>query len=176
MKTKTVKKSFTNKDIERNIAKMVECFPQLTEGLNLLRKPTDKIAENYGKLAYPAHPNWSYCIPLVPNHTLKDGTVVDIGIHVDPRWIKEYPDMIGLGISANFVTSNDGPDYYSGEIRPTSEMNKVAILYMRHWGIINNTQILQTIGDFNDLLERFLHSDLTLWDLSKFVGYDKRGE
>lgn len=165
-----MKKSFTKKDIKANVAKMVECFPQLNEGLNTLRKPTDKIAENYEKLAYPAHPNWDYCIPLVPNYTLKDGSVVDIGIHVDRRWIKEYPDAVILGISANFVTSNEGPDYYSGDIRPTSEMAKVAIIQMRHWGIIDNAQIMKTIGDFNDLLDRFLYSDLTLWDLSKFVG------
>jgi hypothetical protein len=172
-----MKKSFTKKDIKASIAKMVECFPQVeTSPLNQLRKTTEKIAENYEKLAYPNHPNWSYCIPLVPNHTLKDGTVVDIGICINSRWLKEYPNSI-FGISANFVTSNEGPDYYSGDIRPTSEMSKIALIMMKHMEIIDDMYILKTIGNHNGFLDKFMYSDLTLWDMQDWIdNHIKKGE
>lgn len=165
-----MKKSFTKKDIEASMAKMVECFPVLETGLlNCLRKTTDQLVANYDKLAYPRHPNWTYCIPILPNHTLKDGTVVDLGIYIDRRWLKEYPDSIGYGISANFVTSNDGPDYYSGPIRPTHEMGKVALIMLERMEIIDEAYILKCIGEHNSFLHKFMHSDLTLWDMQDWI-------
>jgi hypothetical protein len=164
-----MKKSFTKKNIKANVAKMVECFPQLNEGLNTLRKTPDKLAENYEKLAYPEHPNWSYCIPISPAHQLKDGRIVDIGIHLDRTWIRAGVD-IHYAISANFVYSNDGPDYMSGLISPTCEASKAALIMLRHMDIIDDAYIMDLIGKHNNLLNRFLQSDLTLWDLSKFVG------
>jgi hypothetical protein len=169
-----MKKSFTDEDIKASIAKMVECFPVLeTSPLNQLRNTTQRIADNYNKLAYPEHPNWDYCIPLVPNYTLKDGSVVDIGIYIDSRWIKKYPNDI-YGISANFVTSNDGPDYYSGDISPRSEMNKVAMKMMKHMEIIDDIYIMKCIAQHNNFLEKFMDSDLTVWDMQDWID-DKIG-
>jgi hypothetical protein len=164
-----MKKSFTDEDIKASIAKMVECFPVLeTSPLNQLRNTTQRIADNYNKLAYPEHPNWDYCIPLVPNYTLKDGSVVDIGIHVSSTMSPEWR------ISANFVTSNEGPDYYSGDISPTSEMYKVAMIQLRHWEFIDDAFILRRIANHNNFLEKFLQSDLTLWDMQDWID-DKIG-
>lgn len=165
-----MKKSFTKKDIKASIAKMVECFPVLeTSLLNSLRKTTDQLAENYEKLAYPGHPNWTYCIPLAPNYKLKDGTVVDIGIYIDRRWMKEYPDSIFYGISANFVWSNEGPDYTSGQITPTSEVAKAALKVMLWMEIIDEDHILRSIGKHNSFLNKFMNSDLTLWDMQDWI-------
>lgn len=162
-----MKKSFTKKDIKENIALMVECFPQLNEGLNMLRKTTEKLAENYEKLAFPYHPNWSYCIPIVPNYTLMNGTVVDIGIYVSPRMAKELGTY--YCISANFVTSNDGPDYISGHISPTCESSKACLLMLRHMDIIDDAYIMDLIGKHNGLLDMFMHSELTVWELHAFI-------
>lgn len=164
-----MKKSFTKKDIDANIAVMLECFPQVNEGLNSFRKMSEKIAENYEKLAYPYHPNWSYCIPLAPNYTLKDGTVVDIGVFIDKRWLKEYPESAHYGISANFVTSNEGHDYYSGTISPTSEMSKVALKVLLWMEIIDQSYIMNCIADHNNFLNKFMNSDLTLWDMQRWI-------
>lgn len=165
-----MKKSFTKKDIKANIAKMVECFPVLETGLlNCMRKTTDKLAENYEKLAYPNHPNWSYCVPLAPNYTLKDGTVVDIGIYVDSRWLEKYPDRIFYGISANFVWSNEGHDYSSGQITPTSEVAKTALKVLLWMEIIDEAYIMKCIGEHNSFLNKFMNSDLTLWDMQDWI-------
>jgi len=161
-----MKRSFTKKDIEANIAKMVECFPQLTEGLNELRNTVEKIKDNYNKLAYPGHPNWDYCVPLAPNYTLKDGTVVDIGIYVDKRM---PADNILWRISANFVWSNKGHDYTSGQITPTSEVAKAALKVMLWMEIVDKTHIMKSICDHNDFLGKFMESDLTVWDMQDWI-------
>ena len=167
-----MKKSFTNKNIKANVAKMVECFPVLeTSFMNSLRKTPDLLAKNYEKLAYPAHPNWSYCIPISPAHQLKDGTIVDIGIHLDRTWLLEWEGDIHQAISANFVYSNEGNDYVSGPISPTCETSKAALIMLRHMDIIDDAYIMDLIGKHNDLLNRFLKSDLTVWEISKLIGF-----
>ena len=160
-----MKKSFNKKTIRKCMDKLMECYPHLEEGLWALRNVKGKIEENYNHLAYPYHPNWDYCYPILPNHKLKDGTIVDIGIHIDSR----MPTESVWRISANFVTSNDGPDYYSGSITPTSEMYKIAIIQLRHWGFIDDAYIMRRIADHNNFLEKFLYSDLTLWDMQDWV-------
>lgn len=160
-----MEKSFTEETIRECMDKLVECYPHLNEGLCKLRNVLGKIEDNYNHLAYPYHPNWSYCYPILPNYTLKDGRVVDIGIHVDSRM---SPDSLWR-ISANFVTSNDGPDYYSGDISPTSEMYKVAMIQLRHWEFIDDAYILRRIAQHNNFLEKFLQSDLTLWDMQDWI-------
>ncbi len=165
-----MKKSFTKKDIKANVAKMVECFPVLeTSMLNSLRNTTDQLAKNYEKLAYPGHPNWDYCIPIAPAHKFKDGSIIDIGIHIDRTWLLEWKGDIHHAISANFVYSNDGPDYISGRITPTCEISKVALIMLRHMEIIDDAYIMDLIGKHNDLLNRFLQSDITVWDISKLI-------
>lgn len=164
-----MKKSFTKKSVKNNMDRLVKCFPQLTTGWNKFRGVVDKIAENYDKLAYPCHPNWSYCIPLVPNYTLKDGSVVDIGIHIKEDYLLEHGFSLVNSMSANFVTSNEGPDYYSGEIRPTHEMGKVALTALLNLEIIDQAYIMNLIGEHNNFFEKFMRSDLTSWDLQKWV-------
>jgi len=160
-----MEKSFTEETIRECMDKLVECYPHLNEGLCKLRNVLGKIEDNYNHLAYPYHPNWSYCYPILPNYTLKDGRVVDIGIHVDSRM---SPDSLWR-ISGNIVTSNDGPDYYSGDISPTSEMYKVAMIQLKHWGFIDDAYILRRIAQHNNFLEKFLQSDLTLWDMQDWI-------
>lgn len=164
-----MKKSFTKKSVKNNMDRLVKCFPQLTTGWNMFRGAVDKIAENYDKLAYPYHPNWRYCIPLAPNYTLKDGSVVDIGIHIQDEWLLEKDFDLEHCISANFVTSNEGPDYYSGEIYPRSEMCKVALQVLKNLEIIDEAYIMNLIGQHNNFIEKFMRSDLTVWDLQKWV-------
>lgn len=165
-----MKKSFTAETIETNINRLIKCFPQLTEGYNAISKPTNKIAKMYEELAYPYHPNWRYCIPLKANHTLKDGTVVDIGININDEWILNKEFSLYHCISANFVTSNDGPDYYSGNISPTSEMSKIALRAMKYLEMIDDKHIMGTIANHNRLLDKFMEeTDLTVWDLEKFI-------
>lgn len=164
-----MKKSFTKKDIKANVAKMVECFPMLETGfLNSLRNTVGKLEENYQKLAYPKHPNWEYCVPIYPAYKCKNGHIVDIGIYVRPSRVSEFG--IREGISANFVYSNDGPDYISGDITPSCEVSKSALIVLKHMCIIDDDYIMSLIGKHNDLVHRFMHSDLTVWDLSKFIG------
>jgi len=160
-----MKKSFSKKTIRQCMDKLVNCYPHLETGLFKLRNVPGKIEENYNHLAYPYHPNWSYCYPILPNHTLKDGTVVDIGIHIDSR----RPADSMWRISANFVTSNDGCDYYSGPITPTSEMYKVAMIQLKHWGFIDDVFIMRSIAQHNNFLDKFMESDLTLWELQDWV-------
>lgn len=165
-----MKKSFTKKNIKANVAKMVECFPVLeTSMLNMLRKTTDKLADNYKKLAYPAHPNWEYSIPIIPAHELKDGTIVDIGIHLDRTWLLEWKGDIQNAISANFVYSNEGNDYQSGSITPNSEASKACLIMLRYMEIINDAYIMDLIGKHNDLLRDFMFSSLTVWELHNFI-------
>lgn len=161
-----MQKSFTDESIRETVGRLVECFPQLTEGLNELRNTVEKIKDNYNKLAYPEHPNWDYCVPLAPNYTLKDGTVVDIGIYVDERM---PADNILWRISANFVWSNEGHDYTSGHITPTSEVAKVALRVMLWMEIIDEDHILRSIGKHNSFLSKFMNSDLTLWDMQDWI-------
>lgn len=165
-----MKKSFTKKTIRKCMDKLVKCYPHINEGLWQLRNVAGKIEDNYNHLAYPYHPNWDYCYPILPNYTLKDGSVVDIGIHIDSRM---SPGSVWR-ISANIVTSNDGPDYYSGNISPTSEMYKVALIQLKHWGFIDDAYIMRRIAEHNNFLEKFLQSDLTLWDMQDWID-DKIG-
>jgi hypothetical protein len=163
-----MKKSFTKKTIKTNIDRLVTCFPHLGEDTWRFYKPADKIAEHYENLAFGYHPNWSYCIPLLPNYKLKDGTIVDIGIHLEDKWLLGRGNIHNC-ISANFVTSNEGQDYYSGQISPTSEMYKVALKIMRNLDMIDDAYILQRIANHNSFLEKFMQSDLTLWDMQEWI-------
>jgi hypothetical protein len=158
-----MKKSFTEETIRQCMDKLKECYPHLNEGLCQFMNVLGKIEDNYNHLAYPHHPNWRYSYPILPNYTLKDGSVVDIGIHVSSTMSPEWR------ISANFVTSNDGPDYYSGDISPTSEMYKVAMIQLKHWEFIDDAFILRRIANHNNFLEKFMQSDLTLWDMQDWI-------
>lgn len=160
-----MKKSFTKKTIDANIDRLVKCFPHLNQGF---RKMFETINNNYKGLAFPYHPNWNYCIPLVPNYTLKDGTIVDIGIHLEDKWLLDGGSIYNC-IYANFVTSNEGQDYHSGNISPTSEMYKVALKVMRSLDMIDNAYILHRIAEHNGFLDKFMQSDLTLWDMQKWI-------
>jgi len=170
-----MKKSFTKKSIRQCMDKLVKCYPHLNEGLFKLRNVVGKIEDNYNHLAYPYHPNWDYCYPILPNVTLSDGSVVDIGIHIDSRMTGDDGKLDpSWDICANFVTSNDGPDYYSGELSPRSEMNKLALKQLEWWGIVDKVYIMKCIAEHNNFLEKFMDSDLTLWDMQDWID-DKIG-
>lgn len=163
-----MRKSFTKATVAKNMRRVAKIYPHLNEGIHGFRKTLDKIAENYNKLAFPYHPNWSYCIPLVPNYKLKDGSIVDIGIHLDDEWLLEGRGE-AFGISANFVTSNEGPDYGSGYLSCNNETSKKALLVLQSLDIINESFIMNTIGRHNAFLRKFMESDLTSWDLQEWI-------
>jgi hypothetical protein len=162
-----MKKSFTDEDVKTNIERLTKCFPKLVTGMGMLYRATDKIADNYNKLTYPEHPNWTYCIPILPNYTNKNGEVYDLGIHIEESWIEKYGPW--AGISANFVSSNEGPDYRSGYIRLTSEESKIVLLQLLQWNMIDEVYLMRALCEHNNNLMNFMHSDLTAWDLEDWI-------
>ena len=162
-----MEKSFTDEDVKTNIERLTKCFPQLVKGWVGLRKIPETIAENYNKLAYPEHPNWTYCIPILPNYTNKNGEVYDLGIHIEEDWIETHGAY--MGISANFVSSNEGPDYRSGDIRLTSEESKIVLLQMLQWDMIDEVYLMRALCEHNNNLMNFMHSDLTAWNLEDWI-------
>ena len=162
-----MEKSFTQEDVKNNIERLTNCFPQLSNGVGMFRNIAERIAENYEKLAFPNHPNWTYCIPIIPNYTTKDGRVLDLGIHIEEDSIEKYGTY--LGISANFVSSNEGPDYQSGNLRLYSEQSKITLMQLRMWDIIDDTHIMKALCYHNNFLDKFMGSDLTSWDLQDWL-------
>lgn len=162
-----MEKSFTEEDVKRNIERLVSCFPQLEGGEAMFYRVLEQIADNYNKLAFPSHPNWTYCIPIIPNYTTKDGRVLDLGIHIEEDWIEKHGAY--MGIYANFVSSNEAPDYRSGDIRLTSEESKRVLSLLERWGVIDQTYIMNALCEHNGMLEKFMKSDLTSWDLQKWI-------
>jgi len=48
---------------------------------------------------------------------------------------------------------------------------------MKHMEIIDDMYILKTIGNHNGFLDKFLYSDLTLWDMQDWIdNHIKKGE
>jgi hypothetical protein len=74
-----------------------------------------------------------------------------------------------MGISANFVSSNEGPDYRSGDIRLTSEESKIVLLQMLQWDMIDEVYLMRALCEHNDNLMNFMYSDLTSWDMQDWV-------
>jgi hypothetical protein len=170
-----MEKSFTQQDIDRNMKRLEECFPHLTRFPYKVNVPAkvdrDKIkdiANLYDELAYPQHPNWTYCIPLFPNVEI-NGQKVDIGFHIDDEAIKEGSMRMAWCISANIVYSNEGQDYGSGPLSITSVYNKMLVMGLLNLEIITKQEIGNMILDFNGFMMSFMNSDLTGFDLEDFV-------
>lgn len=162
-----MKSSFTQQDVENNIERMLMCFPQLGMGINKIRGVIPTIKENYQKLAFPLHPNWTYCIPIIPSYKTKDGRVLDLGIHIEEDWILSRG--VYNGLSANYVSSNEAPDYRSGDIRLTSEESKRVLQRLLQWDVIDQIYLMKSLCGHNGMLNTFMNSDLTSWDLQDWL-------
>ena len=61
-------------NIEENLRWLKKNFPQVTGSI------LNEIEANYNKLAYPDHPNWEYCLPIIPNFKYKDSSGEDMTV------------------------------------------------------------------------------------------------
>ena len=162
-----MKQSFTTEDIENNIKRLFKCFPEIEKGYaSEIYKIRETIADNYTKLAFPEHPNWTYCIPIIPNYTCKDGEILDLGIHIYDNREKHYPL---INISNNFVSSNEGADYESSMLAFDNEQSKKVLLTLLKWDIINEEQLMYSLCNHNGMIMKFLKSDLTAWDMQEWI-------
>lgn len=172
-------KSFTQEDINKNMKRLEKCFPHLTKFPH--RRPSGEktinlIRNSYDILAYPQHPNWTYCIPVYPNVEI-NGKIVDIGFHMNDDWIKEGKLKLIHCISANIVYSNEEQDYGSGPINVSSKFNKaLAIGLYQRLEIISREQLGHLILDFNGFLMNFFKSDLDGFDLQDFVNANTKSK
>jgi hypothetical protein len=172
-------KSFTTESIQKNMDRLAKCFPHLTKsphthtakiyGKKYAANILQAIASRYDQLAYPQHPNWSYCIPIIPAFEHK-GKIVDIGLHLDDDWLigTHCKTAIISGLSSNIVYSNDGPDYGSGGPGICSVYDKQLMLALYKLEIISRQDLLNQF-DFNNLLMKFYNSDLTGFDLQNLI-------
>ena len=154
-------------NIEENLRRLKKNFPQVTGRI------LNEIEANYNKLAYPDHPNWEYCLPIIPNFKYKDSSgedmTVDIGLHMMDSWIEENKLSIENCLSNNIVYSNDPPDYGSGDISLHSLPRKKLMLKLYEWKILTKMDLLEQF-DFNNLIMRFYQSDkLNGWDFQNWI-------
>lgn len=172
-----MEKSFTEESIDRNINELLDCFSDMKD------HPMDEyyqsfwkkvIRKNYTELAYPSHPNWEFSIPLVPNHKMKDGSVVDIGMCInDAKFLKETGDVYSF-ISRMYVMSEEESDYQSGGgISLSFEMDKVAVKQLLLMRIVKEDYLEKCIGRHNNMLWALLESNVTTWDLHQFINQNK---
>ncbi len=168
-------KSFTKESIHKNMSRLAKCFPHLTKyphtyevkqkGENILKD----IASRYDQLAYPNHPNWSYCIPIIPAFEHK-GEIVDIGLHLNDDWLigTHCKTAILSGLSNNIVYSNEPSEYGSSTPGIYSVYSKQLMLALYQLEIISRQDLLNQF-DFNGLLMKFYNSDLTGFDLQNLI-------
>tara|TARA_R110000772_G_scaffold59348_3_gene134368 strand:- start:163 stop:726 length:564 start_codon:yes stop_codon:yes gene_type:complete len=175
-----MEKSFTQKGIDRNMERLRKNFPHLNKfpfewkgrGLEGEKSTVEGIAKLYDKLAYPEHPNWTYCIPLIPNVEI-DGEIVDIGFHMNDDWISKGEVERGFSIvdcmSANIVYSNEGQDYQSGPLGIGTIRKKKLVMALYNLEIISREHLGELILDFNGFMMNFFKSELVGYDLEDFV-------
>lgn len=178
-----MEKSFTQEDIDRNMKRLRKNFPHLNKfpfewkgsELKDAKSTVGKIAKLYDDLAYPEHPNWTYCIPLIPNVEI-DGEIVDIGFHMVDDWISKGEVERGFSIvdcmSANIVYSNEGHDYGSGPLGIGSNIKKKLVMALYNLEMISREQLGHLILDFNGFMMNFFKSELVGYDLVDFVKGD----
>jgi len=185
-------KSFNKESIQKNMDRLAKCFPHLTQHpftytwsvknageLEFTHKEKNiffEIASLYDELAYPNHPNWDYCIPIIPNYRHND-KIIDIGFHMDDESILSdiSPRNIINYISNNIVYSNNGPDYRSNQISISSVPSKKIMYKLYKLKILKYEDLFLGL-DFNNFITKFYNSNLTGFDLQNLIENERRND
>ena len=146
-----------------NVMTKEEAIESLTEaGCDMqnfrIRRYLASFEKIVASLKFPDHPNWSYCLPLAGNVTIK-GETYDLGLCLRGS---------GMRKSANIVFSNDGPDYLSGDNWLSSRYKQLALIAV-DYGIMSMKDVADTFLEENGLFEKFMRSDKDYYDLKDWI-------
>lgn len=129
------------------------------------RTAEETIAKTIPLIKFREHPNWSYCIPLGVYIDPKSKHF-DLGVFLEPpgEFFKHTQ------ISANIVTSNDGPDYCSGTFFLSNNHYKKLGIILNRLGILSDSKLRWEFAEHNGIYKKLLFSNkISIWDVEKYI-------